>query len=111
MNNQDAVGERQQMLQVLERILDSKHEADKWAHEAEKLYVELGGQKLSLIAPTARERLLARKSKRNPTPVSVGGEDASQLWFNKIRPIINAIGEISVQEAMDAVERMLRGER
>ena len=28
-------------------------------------------------------------------------------WHRDIRPIINAIGELSVQEAMDAVERDL----
>lgn len=52
------------ILELLERILDSKHEADKWTDGAEKMYVNLGGQKLSLIAPTARERLLARKAER-----------------------------------------------
>jgi hypothetical protein len=30
-----------------------------------------------------------------------------EAWFNDWRPIINAIGEISVQEAMDAIERNL----
>jgi hypothetical protein len=55
---------KQAILQLLERILDNKFEADKWAHEAEAMYVELGGQRLSLIAPTARERLLARKAEQ-----------------------------------------------
>jgi hypothetical protein len=27
------------------------------------------------------------------------------FWFSECRPIINAIGEISVQEAMTAIER------
>ena len=30
------------------------------------------------------------------------------VWFDDFRPIINAIGDISVQEAMDAIERKLR---
>ncbi len=34
-------------------------------------------------------------------------ESKRALWFNEWRPIINAIGEISVQEAMDAIERDL----
>jgi len=50
------------VLELLERILDSKFEADKWAHEAELMYIKLGGQKQSLIAPTLRERIAARKS-------------------------------------------------
>lgn len=49
------------MLTLLERILDSKFEADKWAHEAELFYIKLGGQKQSLIAPTLRGRIEARK--------------------------------------------------
>ena len=32
----------------------------------------------------------------------------SDWWFKEARPIINAIGEISVQEAMDAIERGLK---
>jgi hypothetical protein len=31
----------------------------------------------------------------------------SRWWFEEARPIINAIGEISVQEAMDFIEREL----
>lgn len=31
----------------------------------------------------------------------------SEIWFQQWKPIINAIGEISVQEAMDAIERGL----
>ncbi len=31
----------------------------------------------------------------------------SEIWFQRWKPIINAIGEISVQEAMDAIERGL----
>lgn len=42
-------------------------------------------------------------------PVSKEPVNGRDIWFQKIRPIINAIGEISVQEAMDAVERMLEG--
>ena len=35
-------------------------------------------------------------------------DEARRLaWFNDFRPIINAIGEISVQEAMNAIERDL----
>lgn len=35
-------------------------------------------------------------------------EDARKhFWINEAKPIINAIGEISVQEAMDAIEGML----
>lgn len=50
------------IVDLLERILDSKYECDKWLHEAEKAYVRLGGKRLSLIAPTLRERLEARKA-------------------------------------------------
>lgn len=34
-------------------------------------------------------------------------EAKKRAWFEDFRPIINAIGEISVQEAMDAIERTL----
>lgn len=37
-------------------------------------------------------------------PVS---ERSKKLWHKEWRPIINAIGEILVQEAMDAIERTL----
>lgn len=40
-----------------------------------------------------------------------GAKSDSDWWFQKARPIINAIGEISVQEAMDAIERMLKEDR
>ena len=30
-----------------------------------------------------------------------------EIWFSEWRPIINAIGEISVREAMNAIERDL----
>jgi hypothetical protein len=32
-------------------------------------------------------------------------QPVKRWWFAEARPIINAIGEISVQEAMDAIER------
>lgn len=34
-----------------------------------------------------------------------------KFWYDEVRPIINAIGEISVQEAMDGVERLLGDRR
>jgi len=53
------------VVELLERILDSKHECDKWAHDAELMYVKIGGTRLSLIAPTARERIAAKLAERS----------------------------------------------
>lgn len=47
---------------------------------------------------TALRERLAEMEK----PVSI-----REWWYKEARPIINAIGEISVQEAMDAIERYL----
>ena len=47
------------IVDLLERILDSKWEPDKWMFEAGKAYVRLGGKRLELIAPTARQRIAA----------------------------------------------------
>jgi len=48
------------ILMLLERILDSPYECDKWRSEAERAYKARGGTKLSLLAPTLRERIAAR---------------------------------------------------
>lgn len=45
---------------LLERILDSPYECDKWRTEAEKAYKFFGGDNPKLIAPTLRERMEAR---------------------------------------------------
>lgn len=42
-----------------------------------------------------------------PSPLPVREQTKRDIWFKEFRPIINAIGEISVQEAMDAIERDL----
>ena len=34
-------------------------------------------------------------------------DERKRIWFEDFRPTIDAIGEISVQEAMDAIERSL----
>jgi hypothetical protein len=47
-----------------------------------------------------------RRSKATP-PSTTPESPAKTWWFSRARPIINAIGEISVQEAMDAIERDL----
>ena len=58
----------------------------------------------------SRESLL--KTIENLTAENARLEDSvanarRRAWINDFRPIINAIGEISVQEAMDAIERTL----
>jgi hypothetical protein len=58
----------------------------------------------------SRESLL--KTIENLTEENARLEDSvanarRRAWINDFRPIINAIGEISVQEAMDAIERAL----
>lgn len=55
----------QEMLDLLEKILDSKNEFDKWTAEVEKAYIKLGGKRMSLIAPSLRARMEARKEEEN----------------------------------------------
>jgi hypothetical protein len=59
----------------------------------DRLIYERNAAETALAAATAENERLsaARKS----------------LWLDEWKPIINAIGEISVQEAMDAIERSL----
>lgn len=55
----------------------------------------------------AREDLRAENDRLRAALDKATGP-VSDWWFKKARPIINAIGEISVQEAMDAIERGLK---
>lgn len=54
---------------------------------------------------TAELREAKQECERLKAPVS---DVKRKAWFDDFRPIVNAIGEMSVQEAMDAIERDLK---
>ena len=61
---------------------------------------------LDVFIPGWREELSELHRLRAALDKATG--PVSRWWFEEARPIINAIGEISVQEAMDAIERGLK---
>ena len=65
---------------------------------------ELTGELISVKNERDQLRELLRQRNASPSDVALA---VDRFWFDTARPIINAIGEISVQEAMTAIERLL----
>lgn len=70
----------------------------------EKQASQLAAKDAEIAALKAENTSLREQVARLSAPVS---ELKRHAWFDDFRPIINAIGEISVQEAMDAIEHDL----
>lgn len=82
----------------------AKAEADR----LEKLVASADFSGGSMIWTSDHEKILERELTQLRAALDKATGPVSDWWFKKARPIINAIGEISVQEAMDGIERGLK---